>query len=96
MPGRASDRPQPADGHVAAQLRRAGAIIIGKTNTPEFGTGSHTFNEVYGLTRNPWKLDRYDIQELVDEGEPLSIECDYCGTNYTVELAQLQGLLSAS
>lgn len=53
-----SDRPQPADGHIAAQLRRAGAVIVGKTNTPEFGTGSHTFNEVHGLTRNPWNLDR--------------------------------------
>ena len=41
-------------------------------------------------------LDRSDIQELVDEGEPLSIGCDYCGTDYTVEIAQLQGLLSAS
>ena len=41
-------------------------------------------------------LDRSDIQELVDEGEPLSIGCDYCGASYTVELAQLQGLLSAS
>ena len=41
-------------------------------------------------------LDRSDIQELVDEGEPLSIGCDYCGASYTVEIAQLQGLLSAS
>ena len=41
-------------------------------------------------------LARSDIQELVDEGEPLSIGCDYCGTSYTVEIAQLQGLLSAS
>lgn len=41
-------------------------------------------------------LDRTDIQELVDEGEPLSIGCDYCGASYTVEVAQLQGLLSAS
>ncbi len=41
-------------------------------------------------------LDRSDIQELVDEGEPLSIGCDYCGAAYTVEVAQLQGLLSAS
>ena len=41
-------------------------------------------------------LDRSEIQELVDEGEPLSIGCDYCGTFYTVEIAQLQGLLSAS
>jgi molecular chaperone Hsp33 len=41
-------------------------------------------------------LDRSEIQELVDEGEPLSIGCDYCGASYSVEIAQLQGLLSAS
>lgn len=41
-------------------------------------------------------LDRSDVQELVDEGEPLSIGCDYCGKSYTVEIAQLQGLLSSS
>jgi molecular chaperone Hsp33 len=41
-------------------------------------------------------LDRSEIQEFVDEGEPLSIGCDYCGTSYAVEIAQLQGLLSAS
>jgi len=53
-----SDRPASRDGLVAARLRAAGAIIIGKTNTPEFGTGCHTFNEVYGTTRNPWDLSR--------------------------------------
>ena len=41
-------------------------------------------------------LDRSEIQELVDEGEPLSIGCDYCGASYAVEIAQLQGLLSSS
>jgi molecular chaperone Hsp33 len=41
-------------------------------------------------------LDRSEIQDLVAEGEPLSIGCDYCGASYTVEIAQLQGLLSAS
>ena len=41
-----------------ARLREAGAIIIGKTNTPEFGAGSQTFNEVFGATRNPHALDR--------------------------------------
>ena len=39
--------------HVAA-LRAAGAVIIGKTNTPEFGAGSQTFNQVFGVTRNPF------------------------------------------
>lgn len=37
-----------------ARLRAAGAILIGKTNTPEFGLGSHTFNPVHGATRNPY------------------------------------------
>lgn len=41
-------------------------------------------------------LDRSDIQELVEDGEPLSMSCDYCGATYTVEVAQLQGLLSTS
>ena len=41
-------------------------------------------------------LERSDIQDLVDEGKPLSIGCDYCGASYTVEIAQLQGLLISS
>ncbi|MEJ8837177.1 amidase [Ramlibacter sp. AN1133] len=36
------------------RIRSAGAIVIGKTNTPEFGLGSHTYNEVFGITRNAW------------------------------------------
>jgi amidase len=47
-----------ADSLVVARLRAAGAIVVGKTNTPEFGIGSHTFNEVFGVTRNPWAVDR--------------------------------------
>jgi amidase len=39
--------------HVAL-LKAAGAVIVGKTNTPEFGAGSQTFNTVFGATRNPW------------------------------------------
>ncbi|WP_170414161.1 amidase [Ruegeria atlantica] len=42
------------DDLIAARMRAAGAILIGKTNTPEFGLGSHTFNPVYGTTRNPY------------------------------------------
>lgn len=42
------------DGLMAARMKAAGAIVIGKTNTPEFGLGSHTFNEVFGLTRNAY------------------------------------------
>ena len=47
-----------ADSLVVARMKAAGAVAIGKTNTPEFGAGSHTFNEVYGVTRNPWGLER--------------------------------------
>jgi amidase len=47
-----------ADDLLAARLRAAGAILIGKTNTPEFGLGSHTFNPVHGPTRNPYDLGR--------------------------------------
>jgi amidase len=43
---------------IVRRLREAGAIVIGKTNTPEFGAGSHTFNEVFGATRNPYDLGR--------------------------------------
>lgn len=46
------------DDILAARLRAAGAILIGKTNTPEFGLGSHTFNPVYGATRNPYAPGR--------------------------------------
>lgn len=42
------------DDLIVANLRNAGAIVIGKTNTPEFGLGSHTFNPVFGATRNPY------------------------------------------
>ena len=41
-----------------ARLRAAGAVILGKTNTPEFGAGSQTFNRVFGATRNPYDLSR--------------------------------------
>src|SRR5215470_10808332 len=44
------------DDIVVERMRRAGAITIGKTNTPEFGAGSQTFNKVFGATRNPYDL----------------------------------------
>jgi amidase len=48
----------PADSIMAERIRNAGAIFIGKTNSPEFGLGSHTFNPVYGLTRNAFDPSR--------------------------------------
>ena len=47
-----------ADGEVAARMRRAGGIVIGKTNVPEFGLGSNTFNALFGATRNPYDLEK--------------------------------------
>ncbi len=52
-------------GHVPRQnhplvdlMAAAGTVFVGKTNTPELGAGSHTFNPVHGLTRNPWDPSR--------------------------------------
>ncbi len=42
------------DGLVVERLRAAGAVTLGKSNTPEFGAGSQTFNEVFGRTLNPY------------------------------------------
>jgi len=42
------------DAAVVARLRAAGAVIIGKTNCPEFAAGGNTWNDVFGRTRNPW------------------------------------------
>jgi Asp-tRNA(Asn)/Glu-tRNA(Gln) amidotransferase A subunit family amidase len=42
------------DGAMVANLRRAGAVVVGKTNTPEFGAGANTRNVVYGATGNPF------------------------------------------
>jgi amidase len=47
-----------ADGLMVERLRQAGAIFVGKTNTPEFGLGSHTYNPVYGVTRNAYDTTR--------------------------------------
>jgi amidase len=44
------------DALIVERMRSAGAIIIGKTNVPEFGAGSHSFNRIFGVTRNPYNL----------------------------------------
>ncbi len=42
------------DAVVVTRLRAAGAVVLGKTNTPEFAAGANTWNDVFGRTRNPW------------------------------------------
>ena len=46
------------DDLLVERMQRAGGIIVGKTNTPEFGAGSQTFNTVFGATRNPYDLGK--------------------------------------
>lgn len=46
------------DDEIVTRLKRAGAIMLGKTNTPEFASGGNTVNDVFGATRNPWDLSR--------------------------------------
>ena len=47
-----------ADSVLVDRIRKAGVIPIGKTNVPEFAMGSHTYNKVYGTTRNPYDLSK--------------------------------------
>jgi amidase len=49
-----ADHVPDADALIVQRLKAAGAIVVGKTNTPEFGAGGNTFNAVFGATRNPW------------------------------------------
>jgi len=53
-----ADHVPDVDDLLVQRIRDAGAVVLGKTNTPEWGAGSHTFNPVFGATRNPWNLER--------------------------------------
>ena len=53
-----ADNVPDVDEPFVARLRAAGSVLVGKTNTPEFGAGSHTFNPVFGPTRNPYDPSR--------------------------------------
>lgn len=54
----ADDAPSVRDSVLVARLKSAGAIVVGKTNTPEFGLKPQTDNPTFGITRNPWDLER--------------------------------------
>lgn len=47
-----------ANALIVDRIQQAGAVTVGKTNTPEFGAGSQTFNPVFGATKNPWDLSK--------------------------------------
>ncbi|MEJ6388378.1 amidase [Gymnodinialimonas ulvae] len=53
-----ADHVPEVDDGLARRLKAAGAIVIGKTNVPEFGLGSHSTNPIFGVTRNPFDLSR--------------------------------------
>lgn len=53
-----SDHVPDTDALIVRRMKAADAVTIGKTNTPEFGAGSQTFNRVFGATRNPWDTSR--------------------------------------
>ncbi|WP_299424512.1 amidase [uncultured Shimia sp.] len=53
-----AERVADKDSAFVARMRRAGAIFIGKTNVPEFGLGSHSYNPVHGVTLNPYDASR--------------------------------------
>jgi len=53
-----ADHVAASDSELTARLKRAGLIVVGKTNTPEFGILGTTEPELFGPTRNPWDLSR--------------------------------------
>ena len=53
-----ADRVPEASDYVVERIEAAGGVIYAKSNTPEFGAGASTFNEVFGRTHNPWNLSR--------------------------------------
>jgi amidase len=53
-----SDNVPTTDALIVTRIREAGAVTLGKTNTPEFGAGSQTFNAVFGATRNPYDVGK--------------------------------------
>jgi aspartyl-tRNA(Asn)/glutamyl-tRNA(Gln) amidotransferase subunit A len=54
----ADDPPAAHDSILVERLKRAGCVVVGKTNTPEFGFKGDTTNPVFGATRNPWNTER--------------------------------------
>ncbi len=53
-----ADQVSPQSDPVVQRLEAAGALVVGKSNIPEFAAGGNTFNEVFGITRNPWNVQR--------------------------------------
>jgi amidase len=67
------------DAVVVARMRAAGAILLGKTNCPEYGGGIETDNEVYGRTNNPYDLERTPGGSSGGEAAAIAAGCSPCG-----------------
>lgn len=83
-----ADRVPDADATAVKRLKDAGAIVIGKTNCPEFALSAETVNDLFGRTRNPWNLDRTSGGSSGGEAaaisaglSPLGIGTDLGGSN---------------
>ena len=83
-----ADRVPEADATVVRRLKEAGAIVIGKTNCPEFALAAETVNDLFGRTLNPWNLDRTSGGSSGGEAaaisaglSPLGIGTDLGGSN---------------
>lgn len=82
------DRVPEADATAVRRLKEAGAIVIGKTNCPEFALAAETINDLYGRTLNPWNIDRTSGGSSGGEAaaisaglSPLGIGTDLGGSN---------------
>ncbi|MDT8344586.1 MAG: amidase family protein, partial [Thermohalobaculum sp.] len=53
-----ADHVPAASDHIVERIEASGGVVYAKSNTPEFGAGGSTFNEVFGRTCNPWNLSR--------------------------------------
>jgi amidase len=75
------------DSPMIARMRAAGAVLIGRTNEPDFGVACHTHSSLYGLTRNPWDLSRStggssggEAAALASGMSPLGLGSDFGGS----------------
>jgi Asp-tRNA(Asn)/Glu-tRNA(Gln) amidotransferase A subunit family amidase len=68
-----------SDAPVVAKMKRAGAIILGKTNVPELAMDYRSENLVFGRTNNPWDLDRVPGGSSGGEGAAIASGCSPCG-----------------
>lgn len=77
-------RPAARDAVVVAALRRAGAVVLGKTNVPQLLLAQETENAIWGVTKNPWNLDR--VPGGSSGGEAAAIAAGYAPVGYGTDI----------